>query len=146
MDDHATFMDAAIAEAERARAEGNEVVGSVIVRDGQVIGRGRNLVRSDGDPTAHAEVVAIRDACRRLGVPELAGAACYTTMEPCPMCCWAIVASGIGRLVLGTRHADVDNRSVGGYAVERLIEMTGRRLELVTGVEAERCLALRAPR
>jgi tRNA(adenine34) deaminase len=142
--DHVRFMALALAEARAAAAEGNLAVGSVIVRGGQVIGRGHNLVRTSGDPTAHAETVAIRNACRSLGAPELPGATCYTTMEPCPMCCWAIVVAGIERVVLGARHVDVGNITVGDYRVERLIAMTRRELALTTGIAVDECLAVLA--
>ena len=106
------------------------------------IGRGRNLVRTSADPTAHAETVAIREACRGLGTPELPGSTCYTTMEPCPMCCWAIVIAGIERVVLGARHVDAANTTVGDYTVERLIAMTRRELALTTGIALDECLAV----
>src|SRR5262245_52656569 len=101
-------MALALAEVRAAAAEGNLAVGSVI-------GRGHNLVRTSGDPTAHAETVALRDACRALGNLELPGSTCYTTMEPCPMCCWAIVVAGIERVVLGARHVDAGNTKAGDY-------------------------------
>jgi len=138
--DHDHYMSVALDEARHARDRGNPAVGSIIVRDGEVIGRGRNEVVTDLDPTAHAETVAIRDACRRLATTDLAGAVCYTTMEPCPMCCWAIVLSGIDRLVLGARHTDVGNVNVGGYSVERLVAMAGRRLDLVEGIRTGECV------
>jgi tRNA(adenine34) deaminase len=141
-EDHARFMALALDEARAAAAEGNVAVGSVIVRDGQVVGRGHNLVRTGIDPTAHAETVAIRDACRRLGVAELSGGICYTTMEPCPMCCWAIVVADIERVVLGCRHADAGNVAVGDYTVERLIALGHRELGLTTGIAVDECLAV----
>lgn len=141
--DHARFMDLALAAARRAQSEGNDAVGSVIVRDGQVVGEGRNLVRSSCDPTAHAETVAIRDACRRLGTPDLPGSVCYTTVEPCPMCCWALIAAGVEGLVVAARHADIGNRRVGDYTVEGLLAMTGQRLDLTFGVRTAESLALR---
>jgi tRNA(adenine34) deaminase len=140
--DHVRFMALALAEARAAAAEGNLAVGSVIVRGGQVIGRGHNLVRTSGDPTAHAETVAIRNTCRALGRPELPGSTCYTTMEPCPMCCWAIVVAGIERVVLGARHVDAGNTTVGDYTVERLIAMTRRELALTSGIAVDQCLAI----
>lgn len=140
--EHTRFMDLALDEARAAVAEGNLAVGSVIVRGGQVLGRGHNLVRTSGDPTAHAETVAIRDACRRLGTAELPGSTCYTTMEPCPMCCWAIVIAGIERVVLGARHGDAGNTMVGDYTVEHLISMTRRELALTTGIAVDQCLSV----
>lgn len=138
-------MRLALAEGRRAGVEGNLAIGSVIVRDGQVIGAGRNTINTESDPTNHAETAAIRDACRALASKELAGATLYTTMEPCPMCLWAICLAGIGELVIGARHADMKPPRVhyGRYAVEALLEMTGRRLDIVTGVLTQDCIALR---
>jgi tRNA(Arg) A34 adenosine deaminase TadA len=87
-------------------------------------------------------MVAIRDACRALGTADLSGGTCFTTMEPCPMCCWAIVAAGLERVVLGGRYADAGITTVGDYTVERLITMTRRDLELTTGICTAGCLAL----
>jgi len=140
--DHDHCMGLALDEARLARERGNPAVGSIIVRNDAVIGRGRNEVVSGHDPTAHAETVAIRDACRGLATTDLAGAVCYTTMEPCPMCCWAIVLAGIDRLVVGARYADVGSTNLGDYTVERLIALTGRRLAVVDGIRTGDCLAV----
>lgn len=120
--------------------------GAVVVRDGHVIGEGWNTVVTDRDPTSHAEVNAIRDACRHMGNDDLSGVTLYSTMEPCPMCLWAIVISGVDCLVLGGRHAHIEERlrtQVGGYTVEALLEMTGHSLNLVTGVRTIPCEDLR---
>ena len=139
--DHQHFMRLAIDEGRKGDAEGNRPIGSVIVRGGQVIGAGRNTVASESDPTNHAETVAIRDACRRLGVTDLSGATLYTTMEPCPM--WAITIAGISELVLGARHADFAPHDYGDYSVERLLDLTGRGMNIVTGVLQDECIATR---
>lgn len=141
--DHQRYMRRAIAESDRGAAAGNRPIGSVIVRDGTVVGVGHNTVASECDPTNHAETVAIRDACRKLGTPELAGATLYTTMEPCPMCLWAIVTAGISELVMGARHADFAPHDYGGYSVERLLDMTDRNLSVVTGVLQDECVHIR---
>jgi len=143
--DHDRFMHLALAEGERAGSEGNLAIGSVIVRDGQVIGAGRNTINTEHDPTNHAETAAIRDACRRLSSADLGGGAIYTTMEPCPMCLWAICLAGIESVVIGARHADMKPPTVhyGAYAVEALLEMTERRLDIVTGILTGECIALR---
>ena len=79
--------------------------GAVVVRDGHIIGRGANLVTSTNDPTAHAEVTAIRDACRHLGTFTLAGCEIYTSCEPCPMCLAAIYWARIEKIFYAnTRH------------------------------------------
>ena len=86
---HDRFMRLAIETGRRGGASGNIAVGSVVVRDDVVIGRGCNTATSDGDPTNHAEIVAIRDACRETGARDLPRSTLYTSMEPCPMCACA---------------------------------------------------------
>jgi tRNA(adenine34) deaminase len=141
---HEHFMGLALEEAARGGAEGNIAVGSVVVRDGTVVAGGRNLEAASGDPTAHAEVVAVREASRTLGRRDLSGLVLYTTWEPCPMCCGAIMASRIATLVLGARHDPAISRW-GAFAVERLLELAHweRRLQLVTGVLPDECRRLR---
>jgi tRNA(adenine34) deaminase len=97
----AAFMRLALEEAEAARAEGEVPVGAVVVLDGAVVGRGHNRTVNDCDPTAHAEVVALRDASRRLGNHRLSGSALYVTIEPCAMCAGALVQARVARLVYG---------------------------------------------
>ncbi|MBI4184929.1 MAG: nucleoside deaminase [Proteobacteria bacterium] len=142
MKDDTYFMGLAIEEARKGMAAGNMPVGSVIVKDGTVVGRGHNTVISGHDVTAHAETEALRDACRKLNTEDLTGATCYTGVEPCPMCLWAIVLSGVSRLVIAARHVDL-GATHGSYAVERLLEMTGRKLEVVSGVRRDESLKLR---
>jgi tRNA(adenine34) deaminase len=95
------YMKAALDEALRALDEGEVPIGAVIVADERIIGRGHNQVEALGDPTAHAEVLAIGAACRSMGAPRLTGATIYVTMEPCPMCAGAVVLARISRLVYG---------------------------------------------
>jgi guanine deaminase len=80
--------------------------GCVIVKDGKVIGKGNNLVTTTNDPTAHAEVVAIRDACRQMGTFQLAGCTLYTSCEPCPMCLGAIYWARPERVIYANTKAD----------------------------------------
>ena len=80
--------------------------GAVIVRDGEIVGRGSNQVTSTNDPTAHAEVVAIRDACRKLGTFQLDNCTLYASCEPCPMCLGAIYWARPSRIVYGAFHTD----------------------------------------
>ncbi|MCY7356938.1 MAG: nucleoside deaminase [Rudanella sp.] len=80
--------------------------GAVIVKDGQIVGRGSNMVTSTNDPTAHAEVVAIRDACRNLNTFQLEGCTLYASCEPCPMCLGAIYWARPARIVYGAFHSD----------------------------------------
>ena len=142
-DDHDHFMGLAIELSKKALDLGNVPVGSVIVRDGAVIGSGYNQARSTNDPTSHGETEALRDACRRLGTTDLSGATCYTAMEPCPMCCWALLEAGVVRLVLGARHADMRRTDYGRYSVETFLELAGREMLVVTGVRTAECEALR---
>ena len=97
----AAWMAEALREAELAAREGEIPVGCVIVRDGQLVARGHNLREQTGDPTAHAEVVAIRRAAQALGCWKLSGCTMYVTLEPCPMCAGAISQARVARLVYG---------------------------------------------
>lgn len=143
IEDDARWMDVALDMARAAVASGNTPVASVIVQDGVKLGEGDNQATSRRDPILHGEIVAIQDACRRLGRADLAGATLYTTMEPCPMCAWAIVAAGIKRVVLGARHVDLQRTDLGQYNFERLMGMMAQKVELVTGVRHVECVALR---
>ena len=101
--DHEFYMRQALALAREAIEDGDVPVGCVIVREGEIIGRGRNRREADGDATAHAEVEAIRDACGRLGSWRLHGCTLYVTLEPCPMCAGAIINARIGAVRYGVR-------------------------------------------
>ena len=101
--DHEKYMRMALELAAQAEGDGDVPVGCVIVKDGQVIGRGRNRREERGDATAHAEVEAIRDACARTGSWRLTDCTLYVTLEPCPMCAGAIINSRIRTLRYGTR-------------------------------------------
>lgn len=95
------WMKEAIREAEQAEAKGEVPIGAVLVREGEIIGRGHNLRESHQDPTAHAEMIAIREAARLLEGWRLAGCELYVTLEPCPMCAGAILLSRLDTLVYG---------------------------------------------
>ena len=101
--DHEKYMRMALELAAQAERDGDVPVGCVIVKDGQVIGRGRNRREERGDATAHAEVEAIRDACAHTGSWRLTGCTLYVTLEPCPMCAGAILNARIPRVVFGAR-------------------------------------------
>lgn len=96
------WMLEAIAEARKAELIGEVPIGAVIVRGDEIIGRGHNLRETRLDPTAHAELVAIRDACDRTKAWRLLDCTLYVTLEPCPMCAGAIVQSRVKRVVYGT--------------------------------------------
>ena len=95
------FMDLALEEARQAAREGEIPVGAVLVRKGQVVARDHNRREQDRDATAHAELLAIRKACEKLGRWRLTDCTLYVTLEPCPMCAGAIWNARIGRLVYG---------------------------------------------
>ena len=97
----ATFMDLALEQAENAEKAGEVPIGCVIVRDGAVIARAGNRTLTDRDPTAHAEVLALREAARTLGSERLTGCDLYVTLEPCTMCAAAISFARIRRLYFG---------------------------------------------
>lgn len=99
------FMQNALDEAKRAALIGEVPVGAVIVKDGKVIASAHNLRETTGDATAHAEVLAIRKACKVLGGWHLDKCTLYVTLEPCPMCMGAIVNSRIGKVVFGAKDA-----------------------------------------
>ena len=93
------FMQAAIAQARAAENEGEVPIGAVIVRDGKILASGNNRVLRDHDPSAHAEVVALRQAGKLLGNYRLDGCDLYTTLEPCAMCAGAIIHARVSRLI-----------------------------------------------
>ena len=95
------FMEAAFAEAEAARDRGEVPIGAVVVRDGTVFAKAGNRTRELNDPTAHAEILAIREACRLMASERLPDADLYVTLEPCPMCAAAISFARIRRLYFG---------------------------------------------
>jgi tRNA(adenine34) deaminase len=96
------WMQLAIKEAKKAEQIGEVPIGAILVKDGEVVGKGYNLREINHDPTAHAEMVAIREACERLGAWRLLDCTLYVTLEPCPMCAGAIVQSRVKRVVYGT--------------------------------------------
>ena len=96
------FMRAALALADEARERGEVPVGAVLVMDGEILGRGYNQPVSRNDPTAHAEVVALREAGRQSGNYRLPGSTMYVTIEPCQMCVGAMVHARVARVVYGT--------------------------------------------
>jgi tRNA(adenine34) deaminase len=97
------MMKEALAEAQLALNMGEVPVGAVIEKDGEIVGRGHNRTESSKDPTAHAEILAIRDAAKNLGGWRLLGCTLYVTTEPCSMCAGAIVLARLAKVVIGTR-------------------------------------------
>ena len=138
--DHENFMKVALEEAEKCKAEGNVAVGSIVVRGETIIARGRNLTTSTSDLTAHAETVALREAGAAEGQVDFSGCTLYTTFEPCPMCCGAIMISGVSTLVMGGRSEGAARRW-GDYSVESLLSLANveDKLNVVTGVLTKEC-------
>jgi tRNA(adenine34) deaminase len=143
MDDH-DYMGAALAQAEEAFARGDWPVGAVLVNHGMVLALGQNRQNTLCDMTVHAETDALRRAQAAHGLPAIAGSTLYCTMEPCPMCAWALKIAGVRRPVLGLRHATLDRIDMGGYSIEAFCGMVGfDTLELTTDVRLDECLEIR---
>jgi tRNA(adenine34) deaminase len=139
MDDE-LFMREALALAREAERAGEVPVGAVLVQGGKIIGRGFNSPISRNDPTAHAEILALRQAAESAQNYRLEGAVLYVTLEPCVMCAGAAVTARIARLVFGCR----DLRFGGVRSKFRIAdsELLNHRLEIVEGVLAADCTAL----
>ncbi|HUO30099.1 MAG TPA: tRNA adenosine(34) deaminase TadA [Bryobacteraceae bacterium] len=137
---HDSFMRDAIALAREAAAAGEVPVGAVVVAGGEIVGRGRNSPIGLGDPTAHAEMLALRAAAAVIGNYRLEHATIYVTLEPCAMCAGALVAARVERLVFGAR----DLRFGGVRSKFRIAdsELLNHRVEIVEGVMAVECVEL----
>jgi len=133
-------MRAALEEARRGLQEGEVPVGAVVVRDGAIVSRAHNAPIGLADPTAHAEVLALREASRKAGNYRLSGAALYVTVEPCPMCCGALLQARIARLVYGA----ADPKAGAVESLYRLLDdrRFNHRVEAVGGVLGAECAAL----
>ena len=138
--DEGRFMQEALEEARRGLAEGEVPVGAVLVLNGEVIGRGRNEPIGRNDPTAHAEIVALREGARKVGDYRLTGATLYVTLEPCVMCCGALVAARIERVVFGAE----DPKAGAAVSLYRLLDdpRLNHRAAVTGGVLSGECGAL----
>ena len=136
MTDH-EFMELAVQEALQASRSGEVPVGAVLVQDGEVVARDHNRPISLNDPTAHAEILALRAGAARMGNYRLSGCELYVTIEPCVMCVGAIVQSRISRLIFGARDEK-------GGAVKSLYHILedprlNHRVQVIEGVLGEQC-------
>lgn len=138
--DHQRYMLEALTEAKKAESIGEVPIGAVIVKDGEIIARGHNLRETDQDPTAHAEIIAIQEAAKRLGSWRLNDCVLYVTLEPCPMCAGAIILSRIQTVVYGTE----DPKAGCAGTLMNLLEDSrfNHQTETVTGVLQEECSAI----
>ncbi|WP_019123210.1 tRNA adenosine(34) deaminase TadA [Brevibacillus massiliensis] len=137
---HELFMQEAINEAKKAMAIGEVPIGAVIVRDGEIVGRGYNLRETKKDPTLHAEMIAIREASERLGGWRLIGCTLYVTLEPCPMCAGAIVQSRVEEVVFGA--ADPKAGCAGTLMNLLNDQRFNHQVPVVAGVLADECAGL----
>ena len=133
------FMARALKLAEQAAVSGDVPVGCVIVKDGQIVGEGRNRREERGDATAHAELEAIRDACARLGTWRLEGCTMYVTLEPCPMCAGGIINARLSRVRYGTRD---EKAGACGSVLNLFEEPSNRHPRLYRGPLEEECAAV----
>ncbi|MEO7405348.1 MAG: nucleoside deaminase [Burkholderiales bacterium] len=143
MNDHSTYMRHALRLAQQAFDRGDWPVASVLVRDNSIIGEGQNRQTTQTDITIHAETDALRDAFKRTGTTDLRGATLYSTMEPCPMCAWAMQSAGVKSLVLGARFADLQSTDLGDYTIETFGTMIRAPFNLTQGVLRDECIAIR---
>jgi tRNA(adenine34) deaminase len=133
----ATYMQAAIIEAELARAKGEVPIGAVIVHEAEIIGRGHNLRETSNDPTTHAEMVAIREAAEKIGHWRLLETTLYVTLEPCVMCMGAAILARIPRLVYACR--DPRAGAVGSIYDFAQDERFNHKVDVTEGVLGEEC-------
>ncbi|MEX0658252.1 MAG: tRNA adenosine(34) deaminase TadA [Egibacteraceae bacterium] len=137
---HRVWMDRALSQARQGAAAGDVPVGALVVREGQVIAEAHNRRELDQDPTAHAEMLALREAAARLGSWRLDGCTLYVTLEPCTMCAGALVLARLPALVFGA--TDPKGGAVGSlYDVARDARLN-HRVEVTAGVLADECGAV----
>jgi tRNA(adenine34) deaminase len=134
------FMEEALREAQRAFALGEVPVGAVVVRDGQIMGRGCNRPITSNDPTAHAEIMALREAGLAVGNYRLLDCDIYVTVEPCAMCAGAIAHARIRRLIYGAE----DPKAGAVHSVTQVLNhpRMNHRVDVSCGVLAARCMEL----
>ena len=134
------FMSEALNEAKKAYREGEVPIGAVIVKDGQIIARGHNMVGQLKDPTAHAEIVALRAAAQAIGGWRLIGCDLYVTIEPCAMCAGAMVLSRIEKVYIGA----MDPKAGACGSVMNVIqeERLNHYIEMETGIMQDECQSI----
>lgn len=138
--DHDAWMTRALALAAEAEAQGEVPVGALVILDGEVVGEGFNQPIASGDPTAHAEIVAMRQAAARVKNYRLSGATLVVTVEPCLMCVGAMIHARIGTVVYGAPEPRAG--ALGSAIAAHETPGLNHRLAVVGGVRAEECRAL----
>ena len=138
--DDLVWMGIALEEARAAAEQGEVPVGALVISNHEIVGRAGNRNLRDHDPTAHAEVVALRQAAQRLGNHRLTGCVLYATIEPCAMCAGAIIHSRIARLVYGAR--DIKAGAAGSVLEVMNHPRLNHKVEVVSGVLEDRCSAI----
>jgi tRNA(adenine34) deaminase len=134
------FMREALRLARKSEDHGEVPVGAVLVIGGEIVGRGRNAPIACSDPTAHAEMLALRQAAKKIGNYRLEGATLYCTLEPCVMCAGALVAARVDRLVFGAR--DLRFGGVRSKFTLADSDVLNHRVEIVEGLLAPECVEL----
>jgi tRNA(adenine34) deaminase len=129
------FMYAALAEAQLGREAGEVPIGAVVVRDGKIVARGQNRVLRDVDPTAHAEIVALREAAKAVGNYRLNSCAMYVTLEPCAMCAGAMIHARLDRLVFAA--ADPKAGAAGSVLAVINHPQLNHQMQIEQGILAE---------
>jgi tRNA(adenine34) deaminase len=135
--DDITWMELALAEARMAAEAGEVPVGALVIINGEIIGRAGNRNLRDHDPTAHAEILALRQAAQHLGNHRLTGCTLYATIEPCAMCAGAVIHARIARLVYGAK----DSKAGAAGSILEVINhpRLNHKMEVVSGVLGDRC-------
>jgi tRNA(adenine34) deaminase len=133
----AAWMELALDQARLAAQAGEVPVGALVIKDGEIIGRGHNRNLVDRDPTAHAEIIALRQAAARLGNHRLGGCVVYATIEPCSMCAGALIHARVSRLVYGAS----DPKAGAAGSVLQVLNHPGlnHKMEVTSAVLADKC-------
>jgi tRNA(adenine34) deaminase len=135
--DNSYYMKEALKEAKKAAEKDEVPVGAIMVKDGEIIARGYNLIRTKKDPTAHAEIVAIKKACKKLENERLNGVTLYVNIEPCPMCAGAILLARVKTLVYGA--ADPKTGACGSVFTVINDKRNNHQVEIIKGVLEKEC-------
>ena len=137
--EHEDYMAEALKLAKSTTSSGDVPVGCVIVKNGEIIGRGCNRREADGIATAHAEIEAINDACRALGTWRLSDCSMYVTLEPCPMCAGAIINSRLHKVFYGAKD---EKAGACGSVLNIFEERFNHKPQLVGGILKDECAGL----